>query len=515
MNDHIAQSKPYPSGSTDILKRYQAEYRARAGAWYISSNSFIEALSDAHGAYLFNIFNANFKEFNRVFQDGWNVVNVKALLDEWPDHFSNWARSLPGNGSWSPGLPMSESASMWIGQLEPLMRPLLDDLRVAGQAKHGSSPPGESAPAFGDVAGHSGGPAGAHFDFRDSGDLDDIMVSLREESEKAAHLVARQSSGKSWLARCAGYASKARWSKCVMFLRSVNRESIVRRSGGIARSLASFLTAQVAEIRDELRRAFRPGVRVKVLPNFGIALFANKALGGGVAMLPIQMASATETLGASVVVDSAGRHGVMVFSDGVSSATASATRYCRWRLFGLASAADAADLASRIESAMVESVGGGRRTVRWPWAAAALGALAFCMFLVSGKDGAAGDTASVAGSGAAAPSALNALFPPNPTGSVNPVGVNGLPPGVTDEMLAEVLAGAGISHSAAGSSGGAGGSPDPWVHQTLAEARSVAQETIYSNGVVGTPPKDPSLKSYGLGQTAAGCDPALAFKVGE
>ncbi|MGZ1522172.1 hypothetical protein [Xanthomonas citri] len=259
-------------------------------------------------------------------------------------------------------------------------------------------------------------------------------------------------------------------------------------------AMLSWSARQVVEIRGEIRRAVRAPVRVRLMEGNALGLQVADSYGGGFVVVPMPAAGSADVL----AVES-GRHG---FSHTVSIYRQSnrqmqVLRERAWSI-DLADASTAKHVMDGIVSAYTRGRSGGKTGRRLAFATAAvIAVLATVGFFRTGQP-----SAPVAEAQAASPDlALNGLA----AASFDPAG--GLPP----ELMAQIMAGAQQAAGGVGAPGAGQGLSD----SISAQSSDAFQSQMHAEGPPQVPVEDPSMVSFGLGRTIAGCDPSLKFKVAE
>lgn len=413
-----------------------------------------------------------------------------------------WVRGLPVNAHYDPqgNAHWSGAAEAWFSQIQTIIQPAVSELYETYDA-HGVKfvYVDWKDPTLTAELTEAGWNGEVLVTEQRMNELNQIMREWAEPKKGSRWSAVKRTT----LATIGGLTAK------LAMLRHPRKWGALVRAGGV--KVLGFSLMQLREIRAELTRAMRPVAKVRVLRDYGVAMTKAGRYGGGTILVPIRNASTAETLGVAVEEQRDG-FGVSVYSAAAVEGRTS-LRVERWKIDGVTDRVAAEQLKQRIERAMVQSAGGAGGSV-WPKALAAAAVVVVAVGLLSSRapkpQGGEHVASEQAGQQSVeqANAGLAALF----GAPANAMPVNG--EAIPAEIMAEVLAGAGLDPAAAAELQAAGGN-DPWVAQAMASAKQVAQETIFQQGAVGTPPPDPSLKQFGLGNTIAGCDPALSFKVSE
>lgn len=487
--EHLTDAQA--DGLLSLLRTHAVGMQVQAGPWSRTAGALLDLVLQAKceqaAATALPIMPAPSLWFTRMEVEALCVsapsasVKAKAI---------RWIRGLPGNAQYAPGesSAWSSAAEEFFAQIQTLVAPAVAELTqyLAHDLGEGFD--------FVYIDGK-------HFASAGMSELADELFAERGRlsGESAPRFGARLKAVPAAVRAFIGqYRNPRTWPNATW--------STLRRA---YRATLSFAKVQATEIRAELKRALRPAVKVRVLKDYGIALTASKQHGGSTVLMPIRNAASSETLGASIEATSDG-FAVAVYGEAAVDGHA-ALRVVRWKVAGLQDRLAAEQLVKRIEGAMVAAAGGGSPSI-WPKAIAfaviAVVAVGLLSANPSKREAPAAQAAAGQGAVGDANAALAALFgaPANAT----PVNGEEIPA----DVMAAVLAGAGMDPEAAAQLQ-AGATDDPWVAEAMASARQVAQQTIYQQGAVGTPAPDPSLKEFGLGNSIAGCDPALSFKVSE
>lgn len=472
----------------DKLRCLAAGMQVQPGVWSRTASALLDLVLQARSEEAAKGPRMHFELQPEMWFTAWEI---KSLCSSGPSpdvqqRALRWVRGLPGNASYDPEAnpAWSSQAEAYFEQITVILSPAVAELRALMLSFEASEQ--ERSPNVAVEIDSS-------FIYIDGkGDR-----NWRSRTWFGGLTVNRISWGaaKAW-AGLRGHTHPRTWVKTL------------RVTAGAVWRLA---VHQLREIRAELTRAMRPVAKVRVLRDYGVAMTKAARYGGGTILVPIRNASTAETLGVAVEEQRDG-FGVSVYSAAAVEGRTS-LRVERWKIDGVTDRLAAEQLKQRIERAMVQSAGGAGGSV-WPKALAAAAVVVVAVGLLSNRAPKPEGGEQVASAQAEqqsmeeANAALAALF----GAPANAMPVNG--EAIPAEIMAEVLAGAGLDPAAAAELQAAGGN-DPWVAQAMASAKQVAQETIFQQGAVGTPPPDPSLKQFGLGNTIAGCDPALSFKVSE